>query len=56
LVIDPAFFRPSEVEVLLGDPAKAKAKLGWESKTSLEQLISMMVEADMRRVERETYN
>jgi GDPmannose 4,6-dehydratase len=53
LVIDPAFFRPSEVDVLLGDPAKAKAKLDWESKTSLEQLISMMVEADMRRVERE---
>jgi GDPmannose 4,6-dehydratase len=55
LVIDPAFFRPSEVDILLGEPAKAKAKLGWESNTSLEQLISMMVEADMRRVAREIH-
>lgn len=53
LVIDPKFFRPSEVDVLLGEPAKAKAKLGWESSTSLERLISMMVEADMRRVANE---
>ncbi|MBS3895452.1 GDP-mannose 4,6-dehydratase [Silanimonas sp.] len=50
LVIDPAFFRPAEVEVLLGNPAKAKAKLGWAPKTSLEQLITMMVDADLRRL------
>ncbi|MBT9160301.1 MAG: GDP-mannose 4,6-dehydratase [Dehalococcoidia bacterium] len=50
LVIDPAFFRPAEVDVLLGNPAKAKAKLGWTPKTSLEQLITMMVDADMRRL------
>jgi GDPmannose 4,6-dehydratase len=50
LVIDPKFFRPAEVEVLLGNPAKAKEKLGWEPKTSLEQLITGMVDADMRRL------
>ena len=53
LVIDPKFFRPAEVDILLGNPAKAKAKLGWEAKTSLETMIAMMVDADMRRVEQE---
>ncbi len=51
--IDPKFFRPAEVDLLLGNPAKAKAKLGWEAKTSLEELIVMMVEADLRRVKNE---
>jgi len=50
VVIDQKFFRPAEVDVLLGNPAKAKAKLGWTPKTSLEQLITMMVDADMRRL------
>jgi GDPmannose 4,6-dehydratase len=50
VVVDPKLFRPAEVDVLLGNPAKAKAKLGWEAKTSLRELISMMVDADMRRV------
>ncbi|MEJ6021930.1 GDP-mannose 4,6-dehydratase [Ramlibacter sp. PS4R-6] len=50
VVIDPQFFRPAEVDVLLGNPAKAEAKLGWKATTSLEQLITMMVDADMRRV------
>ncbi|MBD9468875.1 GDP-mannose 4,6-dehydratase [Pseudoxanthomonas sp. PXM01] len=49
LVIDPAFYRPAEVDVLLGDPAKANTVLGWRPKTSLEQLIGMMVDADLRR-------
>lgn len=52
LVIDPKFYRPAEVDVLLGNPAKAKQKLGWEAKTTLEELITMMVDADMRRVEK----
>lgn len=47
--INPKFYRPAEVELLIGDPAKAKAKLGWEPKTNLEQLCQMMVEADLRR-------
>ena len=49
LVIDPAFYRPAEVDVLLGNPAKAQRVLGWAPKTSLEQLITMMVDADLRR-------
>lgn len=50
LIIDEKFFRPAEVDVLLGNPAKAKAKLGWSPKTSLQNLIEMMVEADLRRL------
>ena len=53
VVSDPALFRPAEVPVLLGNPAKARERLGWEATTSLEQLIQMMVDADMARVERE---
>jgi len=52
-VIDPTFYRPAEVEVLLGNPAKAKAKLGWVAQTNLETLITMMVDADMARVGKE---
>ncbi|KAI3598618.1 GDP-mannose 4,6-dehydratase [Cupriavidus necator H850] len=47
--VNPKFYRPAEVELLIGDPAKAKAKLGWEPKTTLEELCAMMVEADLRR-------
>ena len=47
--INPKFYRPAEVELLIGSPAKAKAKLGWAPETTLEQLCQMMVEADLRR-------
>jgi GDPmannose 4,6-dehydratase len=47
--INPRFYRPAEVELLIGNPAKAKAKLGWTPTTTLEQLCQMMVEADLRR-------
>jgi GDPmannose 4,6-dehydratase len=47
--INPKFYRPAEVDLLIGDPGHAKAKLGWEPKTTLEQLCQMMVEADLRR-------
>ncbi len=50
LVIDPDLFRPAEVDVLLGNPAKARSKLGWEPTITLEQMIQEMVEADLRRV------
>lgn len=50
VVIDPKFFRPAEVDVLLGNPAKAQRQLGWQATTTLEQLITMMVDADMRRI------
>ena len=49
LVIDPDLFRPAEVDVLLGDPAKAKAAFGWEAEISLEEMISEMVDADLKR-------
>jgi GDPmannose 4,6-dehydratase len=47
--INPKFYRPAEVELLIGNPEKAKAKLGWAPATTLEQLCQMMVEADLRR-------
>ena len=47
--INPKFYRPAEVDLLIGDPAKAKEKLGWEPHTTLESLCQMMVEADLRR-------
>jgi GDPmannose 4,6-dehydratase len=53
VVIDPRLYRPAEVEVLVGNPAKAKALLGWEHKTPLDTLIKAMVDADLARVGRE---
>ncbi|MGY6500924.1 MAG: GDP-mannose 4,6-dehydratase [Acidimicrobiales bacterium] len=47
VVIDQKFFRPAEVDLLIGDPSKAKEKLGWEPKTSFEDLVTMMVDADV---------
>ncbi len=49
LVINPELFRPAEVEILLGNPAKAKTKLGWEATISLEEMIREMVDADLER-------
>ncbi|WP_440467605.1 GDP-mannose 4,6-dehydratase [Pseudomonas sp. YH-1] len=49
--INPKFYRPAEVDLLIGSSEKAKRELGWEPKTSLEQLCKMMVEADLRRNE-----
>ncbi len=53
VVIDPKFYRPAEVDVLLGDASKARAALGWEPKIALEELIREMVDADLERVKRE---
>lgn len=50
LVIDPALYRPAEVDVLLGDPSKAKQKLGWHTEISLEMLIHEMVDAELVRL------
>lgn len=47
--INPKFYRPAEVELLIGDPSRAREKLGWVPNTTLEQLCQMMVEADLRR-------
>jgi len=47
--VNPKFYRPAEVDVLIGDPSKAKGELGWQATTTLEQLCQMMVDADIRR-------
>ncbi|HEY7902162.1 MAG TPA: GDP-mannose 4,6-dehydratase [Casimicrobiaceae bacterium] len=54
VIVDPALFRPAEVDVLLGNPAKARRVLGWSPRTPLAELIPMMVDADLRRVARES--
>jgi GDPmannose 4,6-dehydratase len=51
--VDPRYFRPAEVEQLLGDPSKAMKKLGWKPKCTVEQLAKMMVETDMELARRE---
>lgn len=50
--IDPRYFRPSEVELLIGDASKAKAKLGWEPKVHFKELVRLMVEADINALQR----
>jgi GDPmannose 4,6-dehydratase len=52
VVIDPAFIRPAEVDLLIGDPAKAKAKLGWEPTVDFAGLVEMMVDAEVARLSR----
>jgi GDPmannose 4,6-dehydratase len=52
--IDPRYYRPTEVETLLGDPSKAKQKLGWEPKTTLQELVREMVEADYTSATRDS--
>ena len=49
VTLDERFVRPAEVDLLIGDPAKAKAKLGWEPKVGFEQLVQMMVDSDLER-------
>ena len=51
--IDPRYFRPAEVETLLGDPSKAREKLGWTTTTTLEQLVAEMVAADREEARKE---
>ena len=51
--VDPQFFRPAEVDVLLGNPAKAKSRIGWAPRTDLRTLVAMMMDADLKRVSRE---
>jgi len=51
LEIDPKYYRPSEVDVLLGDASKAKEKLGWEPKVRFQELVELMVGADVAELE-----
>lgn len=53
VVEDPAFYRPAEVHTLIGDSSKAREQLGWEPKVSFEEMVRMMVDADMERVAKE---
>jgi len=50
--VDPRYYRPTEVDLLLGDPAKAKKELGWEPKTKFEDLVKLMVKADWAKVQK----
>ena len=51
--VDPRYFRPTEVETLLGDPSKAKEKLGWTPKTDFKELVKEMIVADLKDAERD---
>jgi len=53
--IDPRYFRPAEVDTLLGDPSKAREKLGWTLTTTLEELVAEMVAADVEEAKKEAY-
>ncbi|MEK4653949.1 GDP-mannose 4,6-dehydratase [Niallia circulans] len=53
VVIDPQYYRPAEVDVLLGDSSKARRKLNWRAKTELEQMVKVMVDADVQRIRKE---
>jgi GDPmannose 4,6-dehydratase len=53
IAIDPRYYRPTEVDLLLGNPAKAESKLGWKPKVTFHELVRMMVEADLKEAEKE---
>ncbi|MBL4651606.1 MAG: GDP-mannose 4,6-dehydratase, partial [Flavobacteriales bacterium] len=53
--VDERYFRPTEVELLIGDPSKAEKELGWKAKHSLEELVSIMVKADISLFEKDKY-
>jgi GDPmannose 4,6-dehydratase len=53
--IDPRYFRPTEVDLLIGDPTKAKVKLGWEPRVKLPELIKIMVQNDLKLAEKDAY-
>jgi len=50
-MIDPRFYRPAEVDLLVSDPSKARRELGWEPVVSFEELVHMMVDADMEALQ-----
>ncbi len=49
--IDPRYFRPAEVDILIGDPGKAKQKLGWEPTVKFEELVTIMMDADLKALD-----
>ena len=54
VAVDPRYYRPAEVETLLGNPAKAKKNLGWEPKITLDELVNEMVEVDLELARRDS--
>jgi GDPmannose 4,6-dehydratase len=55
IAIDPVYYRPTEVDLLIGDPSKAKKVLGWKAKTKFEDLVTLMIKSDMEKVLRRGY-
>ena len=53
--VDPRYFRPAEVDVLLGDASKARRLLGWKPRVGLQELVEMMVDEDLKHAERELH-
>jgi GDPmannose 4,6-dehydratase len=56
VAVDPRYFRPAEVDSLLGDPSRAIRTLGWRPKHTFEQLVAEMVDADLKKAERDAMN
>ena len=56
LKVNPDFFRPAEVELLIGNPAKAESKLGWKREISFQELVERMVKNDLELVKKEAAN
>ncbi len=55
LAVDPKYFRPTEVDLLIGDPTKAKTKLGWECKYDLQALVKDMMQSDLKLMQKDQY-
>ena len=55
LSVDPKYFRPTEVDLLIGDPTKAHTKLGWECKYDLQDLVKDMMQSDLKLMEKEQF-
>jgi GDPmannose 4,6-dehydratase len=55
VAVDPRYFRPTEVDLLIGDPTKAKEKLGWEPEYTLEELVEEMMASDLKLMKRDEY-
>jgi len=53
IAVDPHYFRPAEIDYLIGDPSKAKGKLGWAPNTDFDELVELMIESDLRRAKNE---
>jgi len=55
IAIDPVYYRPTEVDLLIGNPSKAKKVLGWKANTKFEDLVKLMIKSDMEKVLRRGY-